>query len=99
MPSTAIRISSWLVLLASLVVFQIALRGTPSGPVSQINLLLLLVPFQIASISLLSLLWVGAFPESWPLIGGVGRFGRLLFWILSPLLLAFNVLMYTRFVF
>jgi hypothetical protein len=54
----------------------------------------LFLPFHVACTALLALFWVGAFPDSWPRIGGSNRFGRFLFWVFTAVFGAFWLYFY-----
>lgn len=94
-----IRAAAWLVVVVCLGVFLALIQATPSGPIATRDLLIVVLPHQIASVALLVLFWVGAFPESWPLMGGSNRFGRFLFWFTASAFAAFWLFFYARFIF
>jgi hypothetical protein len=90
------RVVLWVVMLACLGAFVLQSRNAPGGAVSP-GLVVLTLPFQVASVAMLALFWVGPFPPAWPLVGrsrrGVG------FWWALAVLGLFWAYFYVAFVF
>jgi hypothetical protein len=95
----AIRTAAWSILVASAGVFLFLVRSVPSGSIAPRELFALTLPHQIACAALLVLFRVGAFPESWPLIGGRGRFGTVIFWFALVAFSGFWLFFYAKFIF
>lgn len=94
-----VRAASWVVMFTSLAVFLYFGRSLPPGVNTARDVALLFLPHQVGSVAMLALIWVGPFPESWPLIGGKKRFNKLFFWLVATTLGAFWVFFYAVFVF
>lgn len=94
-----IRAATWAVWFSSTALFIYLGRTLPKDANAVSDLLLVVLPFQVGCIAVLVLMWIGPFPESWPLIGRRRRFDKVVFWIAAAILGAFWSFFYATFVF